>query len=85
MLLKNLTIERILYGDNKGQYKATITVDEEAGPTKITLEIPAADTQEILSHVKGRLLNATQKAASDLRNRIERTIPTLLTHTTPNP
>lgn len=31
------------------------------------------------------LPNATQKAASDLRNRIERTIPTLLTHTTPNP
>lgn len=85
MLLKNLTIERILYGESKGQFKATITVDEEAGPARITLEIPPDDTREILSVVKGHLLKATQKAAGDLRNRIERTIPTLLTDTTPNP
>jgi hypothetical protein len=68
MKLRDLKIERQLYGKDEGQYISRVTVDDD--DAMISLKLPPEITNTILKVCIGQLTSAVDSAANELRERL---------------
>lgn len=64
MKLYKLTIERKMYGENKGQYYGTISFDNEHG--KVDIHLTEEHCQRMFEVVADGIIDTAKEAASNL-------------------
>jgi hypothetical protein len=69
MILEEMRIRRLTYGDNKGSYEASITYSGKSG--KVQLNLSPEISQELLRFCGDAIKRCSSKAADELTESVD--------------